>query len=192
VQSLARNEQRAALLLFRSGYFSTKQDLAGWRVFDTVRSLSDTFVDENRDFKFNERAERRDPRVLGAVAEQNNNAPTSKDAGKKPGRVLTFADASAVSDALIRNQANLVYFVDGLRWLMGDPAASGVAASEEDIRIRHTNNEDVAWFYGAIVMVPGLVLLAGRFATARARRSRGRVSVDSPGKDADQSAGGHV
>lgn len=192
VQALARNEQRAALLLFRSGYFSTKQDVADWRVFDTVRSLSDTFVDENRDFKFNERAERREPRVLGAAAEQSNHTPASKDGVKKLGRVLTFADASAVSDALIRNQANLVYFVDGLRWLMGDPAASGVAASEEDVRIRHTNNEDVAWFYGAIVIVPGLVLLAGRFATARARRSRGRVSVESAGKDADQSAGGRV
>ena len=168
VQSLARNEQRAAVLTFRSGYFVTSQDVKEWKVTDTIRSLSDTFVDETRDFKFNEAKEKREPRVIGAVAERK--VDISK--GLKPGRIVAFADASTVSDPIIRNQANLIYFVDGLRWLVGDVKSSGVASSEEDIRIRHTNKEDVAWFYGTIALVPGLVLILGAFATRRARRPR--------------------
>ena len=125
-------------------------------------------MDENRDFKFNEAKEKREPRVIGAVAERK--VDISK--GLKPGRIVAFADASTVSDPIIRNQANLIYFVDGLRWLVGDVKSSGVASSEEDIRIRHTNKEDVAWFYGTIALVPGLVLIVGAFATRRARRPR--------------------
>ena len=168
VQSLARNEQRAAVLTFRSGFFVTTHDGKDWKVTDTARSLSDTFVDENRDFKFNEGKEKREPRVIGAVAERK--VDISK--GLRPGRIVAFADASAVSDPIIRNQANLIYFVDGLRWLVGDVKSSGVASSEEDVRIRHTSKEDVAWFYGTIALVPGLILLAGAFATRLARRSR--------------------
>ena len=171
VQALARNEQRAAILTFRSGYLTTKQDVPGWSVFDTVRSLSDTFVDENRDFKFTEGKEKRAPRVIGAAAEKKDAAGADAKNQNK-GRVIVFADASAVSDPMVRNQSNLIYFVDGLRWLVGDVKASGVASSEEDIRIRHTNKEDVAWFYGTVALVPGLVIIAGALATRRARRVR--------------------
>ncbi len=186
VQTLARNDQKgAAILTLRSGYFTTKQDVPEWSVNDTVRSLSDTFVDENRNFKYDEGKEVRGPKVLGAVAEQKVSTkpdpksgaqpsplPGAKPDETPPGRVVAFADASIISDPLIQNQGNLVYFVDSLRWLVGGTLVTGVPVSEEDIRIRHTSKEDAAWFYGTIVLVPGLVLLAGALATRRSRRPR--------------------
>jgi ABC-type uncharacterized transport system len=173
VTTLARNEQRAAILTFRSGFITTKQDVPGWTETDTVRSLSDTFVDENRNFKFDEGKEHREPKVIGAAVEQKSDQKSDQKAGAsaKRGRVVAFADASIVSDPLVQNQGNLVYFVDSLRWLAGGAAPVGVPVSEEDVRIRHTSKEDAAWFYGTIVFVPGLVLLVGAFATRRARRA---------------------
>ena len=166
VQSLARNEQRAALITLKSGFFVTKDDGSVWNVFDTVRSLSDTFVDENRNFRFDDKSEKREPRVIGVALEQK----ILPSGAKSKGRIAAFADATLISDALVPNPANLVYFVDSLRWLFGEASVMGLASSEEDIPIRHSNNEDIAWFYGTVALVPGLVLLAGRFATSRARR----------------------
>lgn len=178
VQSLARNEQRAAVLTFRSGYLATRQDVPGWSVYDTIRSLSDTFVDENRDFKYTDGKEKREPRVIGAAIERKSEGDSNKDIKAQPrGRVVVFSDASAVSDVLIRNQANLIYFIDSLRWLVGDMKAPGIASSEEDVRIRHTKKEDMLWFYGTILVVPGLVLLSGSIATRRARRKQGTEVV---------------
>ncbi len=170
VQTLAKNDQRAALIFLKSGYFTTKDNNPSWSVFDTVRSLSDTFVDENRDFTLNEPAETREPRVIGVAMEQK----LPKDSAKSAGRIVAFADSTLISDALIGNQANIVYFLDSLRWLWGETSVMGVAASEDDIPIRHSNKEDVVWFYGTIVFVPAFILLVGRIATSRSRRPRGR------------------
>jgi hypothetical protein len=174
VQTLARNEQRAALIALKAGYFLSRGDHPGWTVFDTVRSLSDTFVDENKDFRFNEKSETREPRVLGVALEQK----TPKGSDKPVGRVVAFADATAASDALIENQANLLYFVDSLRWMFGEASVLGVPSSEEDIPIRHSKKEDIAWFYGTVALVPALILIVGKFATSRARRSRRRGGAE--------------
>jgi len=176
VQTLARNDQRAALIVLKTGYFSSRGDHPAWAVFDTVRSLSDSFVDTNKDFRFNEKLETREPRVLGVAMEQK----VPKGSGKGAGRVVAFADATAASDALIENQANLLFIVDSLRWLFGESSVLGVPSSEEDIPIRHSKKEDVAWFYGTVALVPALILIAGKFATSRARRSRGRGRAEEP------------
>lgn len=169
VQTLARNEERAAIISLKSGFFATKDDNPKWSVYDTVRSLSDTFVDENKDFRFNEKTETREPRVLGVALEQKH---LSTEPGQT-GKIVAFADSTAMSDALIENQANLVYFVDSLRWLFGEAATiRGLATSEDDVPIRHSKKEDLVWFYGTVGLVPALVLIAGKFATSRARRPR--------------------
>ena len=97
---------------------------------------------------------------------------------KPVGRVVAFADATAASDALIENQANLLYIVDSLRWMFGEASVLGVPSSEEDIPIRHSKKEDVAWFYGTVALVPALILIVGKFATSRARRSRRRGGAE--------------
>ncbi|MCX6127317.1 MAG: hypothetical protein NTV34_21560 [Proteobacteria bacterium] len=95
--------------------------------------------------------------------------------GGKRGKMITLADASAGADVLIRNQGNLVYIVEALRWLVGDQksaAGAGVAVTEEDVRIQHTRKEDIAWFYGTVLVVPLLVLGMGFLATRRVRRKQ--------------------
>jgi hypothetical protein len=169
ITSLARNDQRAAVLTFRSGYFKFNPDAEkDWQILETVRSLSDTFADENRDFKFNAGKEKRQTYVQGAVSQRKDGPGVMKK-----GKILGFADASAAADVLVRNQGNLMYITEGLRWLVGDTKKSGgVAATEEDVRIRHTRKEDLAWFYGTVLFVPALVLGIGAIANRRAKRVR--------------------
>jgi hypothetical protein len=173
ISSLARFDQKAALLTFRSGYFTMTPELGGWQNIETVRSLADTFADENKDFKFQEGKEKKNTYIQG-VASQKKGAP---GADGKTGKLIALSDASAASDLLIRNQGNLIYFVESLRWLAGSPAAqgSGVASSEEDVRIRHTKREDTIWFYGTVALMPALVLGLGFIATRRAKRTRKQV-----------------
>ncbi|MCX6119206.1 MAG: Gldg family protein [Proteobacteria bacterium] len=170
IASLARNDQRAALLTFRSGYLEVTSEFNGWQNFETVRSLPDTFADENKNFKFDEGKEKPNLYVQGV-------ATSRKDPGAngKKGKIVTLSDASAASDLLIRNQGNVVYIAEALRWLSGSPiasASSGVPTSEEDIRIRHTRNEDLIWFYVTVAAVPLLILGIGYMATRRAKRKR--------------------
>jgi hypothetical protein len=171
VVALARNDQRAAILTFRSGFLKVTSEMSGWQSFETVRSLSDTFADENRDFKYTEPNEKRNPYVLGVASVQKE----QKAGSPKKGRLVVFADASAVSDLLLRNQGNLIYLIESLRWSIGDNAAAsgaGVASTEEDVRIQHSRKEDLAWFYGTVLLVPLLVLGAGFFATRRTSRKQ--------------------
>jgi hypothetical protein len=63
---------------------------------------------------------------------------------------------------------NQVLFVDAMRWLVGEESWSGQTNTEEDVRIEHTKQQDLAWFYSTIFGVPGLVLAAGLFFRRRA------------------------
>ncbi len=143
-------------------------DTKDWQVFETVRSLADSFPDENRDFKFNEGKEKKSAVVMGAAIVRKEAPGVSKR-----GKLLVLSDASAVGDVLVRNQGNLTYFVEGLRWLVGDSKKTGgIASTEEDVRIRHTRKEDLAWFYSTVLLVPALVIAIGAIANRRARRTR--------------------
>ncbi len=171
ISSLARNDQRAALLTFRSGYLEITSEFNGWQNFETVRSLADSFADENKNFKYDDGKEKKNAYVQGVATIMKD----LKAGATKKGKVVVLSDANAASDVLIRNQGNLVYLAEALRWISGSPIASagaGVASSEEDVRIRHTRKEDIAWFYATVVLVPLIVIGIGYAATRRARRHR--------------------
>lgn len=168
IPSLNKNDERIAILTFKSGYFSVTSEFAGWQNFEVIRSLSDTYNDDNKDFKFTEKTqETRAAYPIGTASIQKKD-PKTPD--KKLGHVVAFADASAISDAILKNPGNLIYFADSLKWLAGDSKTQGALSTEEDVRIRHTRNEDLVWFYGSVVAVPILVLVAGYFATRRTKR----------------------
>ena len=62
-----------------------------------------------------------------------------------------------------------------MKWLVGESDFQGSLSSEEDVKIQHSQKEDVLWFYSTITGVPGLVLLFGMIATrSRRRRSGGQ------------------
>lgn len=175
VVSLARNDERVAVLVYQGGHLQVAPEASGWKAFETVRALSDTFVDLNRNYKFDGPPEKREGYVLGAVAERRQPkgaADANKAKTVKNGRLFVFADATVVADALVRNQGNVIFFSDSLKWMVGDIELAGELATEEDVKIRHTRKEDVVWFHGTVIAVPLLVLGAGFLATRRGKRSQ--------------------
>ncbi len=86
-----------------------------------------------------------------------------------------IGDATWMSNAELRNQANAVYLVSTVGWLTQDPALTGETEDEEDIKIQHTKEGEAMWFYGTSLLVPALVLLGGML-RVRARRSKGNAS----------------
>jgi hypothetical protein len=163
IAQLARADERTALLLFRSGYLKLTPEKNGWQSSETIRAGEGTFADVNRDFKWSGADEEKAGHVVGSALQQKN----AKD-GRK-GKIVVMADASIASDFLLRNPGNLVAVVESIHWLAGE-AARSAPSSEEDIKIRHTNKEDMAMFYGTVLVVPALVLVAGAIGTRRRRR----------------------
>ncbi|HEX2881342.1 MAG TPA: hypothetical protein VHO25_17560, partial [Polyangiaceae bacterium] len=58
-------------------------------------------------------------------------------------------------------------------WLGGEESFTGEVNTEEDVRIEHSQQKDLAWFYGTIFGVPGLVLAGGLIVSRRSRQSKG-------------------
>ena len=85
--------------------------------------------------------------------------------------MFVVADADCMSDLAIGfAETNQIFFVDALRWLSGDESFSGEIATPEDVRIQHTKQKDVFWFYGTIIGAPALLLGVGVLLTRRNRR----------------------
>lgn len=183
VASLARNDERIAVLIYQGGHLTLKRESADWKVTESVRSLADSFVDNDRDFQLSG-SEKRNSYVLGAVAEPK--VPKVDPKSKKPGgRIIAVADASLLSDALLRNPGNFVFVSDTIKWLVGDVDRTGQVASEEDVKIRHTRKEDVIYFHATVAVVPLLVLAAGYFATRRRRDGEGSDSEQTKQEKTD-------
>ena len=182
VSSLSRHDERVAVLLYQSGYFKVTPDNGTWTAAETVRSMGDTYADINRNFKFDP-DEKRQFYAIGVAAELKNkpkdaSSPNSDKKSLHQGRVVAFADASAIADGLVRNVGNALFFADSLKWLVGQAELQGQLASEEDVKVRLSKKEDIYWFQGTVVVVPLLVLGAGFIAT---RRRNGRAKGKQEG-----------
>lgn len=89
--------------------------------------------------------------------------------------MFVIADADCLSDLAIGfAETNQIFFVDAVRWLSGDESFSGEIATPEDVRIQHTKQKDVFWFYGTIIGAPALLLGMGLLVTRRTRRTARR------------------
>ena len=90
--------------------------------------------------------------------------------------MIVLADADALSDQVIGNLGNYLFFEDGLKWLFKEKPLLGSVGAEEDVRIMHTRQEDVVWFYTTIFAIPLLILGIGifynRFRTRQTRRGK--------------------
>jgi hypothetical protein len=87
-------------------------------------------------------------------------------------RAFVLGDADALSDAALSNDANALLVVDAVRWLGGEESFAGTLSTPEDVRIEHTKQKDMIWFYGTTVGAPALVLGGGLLYTRRTRRSK--------------------
>jgi hypothetical protein len=181
VSTLSRNSPRAAIVVFGSGSLDKPTNMTG-KVDFAVRSPGNTFNDTNRNYKLDKEAERATTYniaaavtrpIAGAAPEPPKPDPKDKAKDKKPEskemRAFVTADVDAFSDLVLTNViGNQVLFVDAMRWLVGEESFSGQVNNEEDVRIEHTKQQDLAWFYSTIFGVPAMVLGVGLFFRRRA------------------------
>ena len=85
--------------------------------------------------------------------------------------MIVAADAHIVADAVAGagSPANLLFIMDGLKWLAGESKFAGETNSEEDVKIRHNRKENLIWFHSSVYGVPLFILLVGFIATRRRR-----------------------
>ena len=189
VTSLARHDERIAIIALQAGYLTVTPSLGNWKALETVRTLADTFIDLNKNYTFDSDKEKRGSYAMGAIATMAIASPapaavpTPGTDGKSPpkpveekapqeARVVAFSGASAISDPLLQSPGNVLYAVDAFKWLVGESKTSGTISSEEDVKIQHTKDKEAAWFYSTVMGVPLLVLGAGFFATRRGSSRR--------------------
>jgi hypothetical protein len=191
VTTLSRNSGRAAVVLFGAGSLDKSKAAGDAKVDFTIRSMTGTFRDKNRNFSedadekgggvFNLAAAITRPVAAHAVAKpaddkKGDKGKDDKGKGKDENELRAFvlADADALSDLVMgRVVGNQVLFVDALRWLVGEESVQGLPNTEEDKRIEHTKQVDLGWFYGTIFGAPALVLGLGLFVSRRSRSRSG-------------------
>jgi hypothetical protein len=191
VSTLSRNSSRAAILMASSGSVSRAQGSAA-KVDIALRAMSGTFDDQNRNYAFDDGKEKRDSYGLAAAAtlpvdssappppkkEEKGDKDAKKDiptvAPPNEMRAFVLADADVLSDLLMSNfMSNQLLVVDALRWLGGEESFAGEVNSEEDVRIEHTQQKDLVWFYATIFGAPAMVLGLGLAYSARGRKAKG-------------------
>lgn len=174
ISTLSRVSSRAVVLLPMTGSLEKKQTEA--KVDFVLRSSSGTFGDKNGNYELDP-DEKKATFNLAAAVSQPLAEGVNKDKVKGPAetRMFVIADADCLSDLAIGfAETNQVFFVDAVRWLSGDESFSGEIATPEDVRIQHTKQKDVFWFYGTIIGAPALLLGAGILTTRRTRRTARR------------------
>jgi hypothetical protein len=160
---------RAPVVFFTSGYFQEISPRPKETSIDfPVRAHPQTWNDLNNNFQFDPPQEvRKGWELMAAITGK----PGSPAEGQS--RALLFADSDCLTDPLVAQFGNPYLAMDGMKWLLGEEAIAGEISTEEDVPIRHTRNQDKAWFYGTSFAIPGLVLLVGFFATRRRSRKDG-------------------
>lgn len=156
VSTLAKNDERMGVIIYQSGYFQSPEEKSDWKLTTAIRSLATTFNDRNGNFQFDSNAgEARQAYPIGIAAQKGD------------AQIFAFADASLVSDPLIRNPGNQLAVSDVIKWLVGDMQFSGHTESEEDVKIQHSKSRELFVFHGSIYAIPLLVIFCGFIATRR-------------------------
>ena len=176
-QALSRSTSRANLIFPRTGSIELTRDVdvrARPDVKFVAKTLVGTWADLNGNLELDEPAEARKTHQLVAAIE----LPKPAGSDQPTGRAIVTADADLVSDRILRFSApNRQWVADAVHWLQRDVALSGGVPLPDEVPLMHTREEDKAWFYGAILGVPLLVLGVGiGQSIRRAQRSRRRSS----------------
>lgn len=175
VSTLSRISARAAVLLPGVGSLDKAPGSAASIDF-VLRSSPGAFADKNANYTLDE-GEKKATFNLAAAITKPLAEGTDKGKVKGPAEMRAFvvADADAVGDVgLGIAETNQLLVVDAVRWLAGDESFSGEIVTPEDVRITHTKQKDVFWFYGTILGAPSLLLGLGVLMTRRARGASGR------------------
>ncbi|HEY3595182.1 MAG TPA: hypothetical protein VGL13_14955, partial [Polyangiaceae bacterium] len=183
VSSLSRNSTRMPVVFGSAGSLERKQVADPDLKFDfTVKAMTDTFADANGDFQYQSNEKKAAFSLAAAVWK-----PIKGDKNNAEMRAYVIADSDALSDFYLGNEPNDFLFIDAIRWLGGEESFAGATSSTEDVRIEHTKQKELVWFYGTIFVVPMIVLGLGMI---YGRRSRGKSSESAPTRAAAPQGGG--
>jgi hypothetical protein len=97
-------------------------------------------------------------------------AVTLGEKGDGEGRAVVLGDGDFITNKLANNAGNMVLFVDTLAWLVGNEDLTGEVATEEDIAIEHSREQDKVWFYATTFGMPAPILVLGLWIGRRRRR----------------------
>jgi hypothetical protein len=187
VSSLSRNSTRMPVVFSGAGSLDKRQGADPELKIDfTVKAMTDTFADANGDFQF-QTGEKKAAFGLAAAVSKTLNANPGDGKSPVEMRAYVISDADVLTDFFLGNEPNDFLFVDAIRWLGGEESFAGATASSEDVRIEHTKQRELIWFYGTIFLVPLLVLGLG---LVYGRRARAKPSLSThTGAAAAQSGG---
>jgi hypothetical protein len=169
VTTASRHQREVATLFYRGGALD-KAKAAGEpspRVTFPLRSDAAFWLDTDGDFERDEGERSGAQNMIAAVTLKGE---ASEGGAPVEGRAVVIADGDFITDRLARNNGNGLVFVDALAWLIGNEELGGEVASEEDVPIEHSREEDRLWFYGTVFAVPGPVLAVGLLVARRRRR----------------------
>ncbi|HKQ68113.1 MAG TPA: Gldg family protein [Polyangiaceae bacterium] len=169
VSTLSRNSGRAHVVFAGAAALDKRPGADASLKFDfALKAMQDTFADQNGDFAYQD-SEKKTQFNLGAAVSRMLDPHAANYTTVKELRIFAIGDADALSDAVFGNEANVIMFIDAIRWLGGEESFTGAIATTEDIKIEHTKQKDLVLFYGTIFLVPAVVLGLG---LALSRRSR--------------------
>lgn len=176
VSTLSRNSARAHVVFAGAAALDANPQSASlYKIDFCVKAMQDTFADANGDFVQQDNEKKNG--VFNLAAAVSNIRDPHADMDKVPHEMRVFAigDADAVSDAVFGNEANVLLFIDAIRWLGGEESYMGAVTSTEDVKIEHTKQKDLVLFYGTIFVVPAIALGLGLLFSRRTRGKGGRV-----------------
>jgi hypothetical protein len=153
-------------VFLRSGALAITEEPGGHglKTETLVRSLPGTFADADGSLS-PQRGE--DVGSVPLMAAVTSTVTPDEDGG----RMVVLADVDVVSDDLIQLiQGNALLLVDALRWLQRDSEPVLALPEDDDVKIVHRREEDLAIFYGTTFGIPLLVLILGWWAQRRRPR----------------------
>jgi hypothetical protein len=151
VTTLSRNSRRLVSIFLSSGYLEKikPKKIKKASVHFTVRTMPFTWEDKNQNFQFDSDEHKKIYNIGAAIT-----FPIGEKKEEKEARIIVLADSDLASDQIIRNVGNLYLLADGIKWLASEEEFVGEISQEEDIKIIHTREEDVIWFYSTIFVIP--------------------------------------
>ncbi|MDD9934570.1 MAG: Gldg family protein [Myxococcales bacterium] len=164
VTTANRHSREVATVFYRGTAFKKRGEAAPGapKVVFPLRSKREFWLDTDGDFERGEGEKESAKMMIGASVFQNE--------GGTDGRALVIGDGDFITNKLAGNGGNVLVFVDGLAWLVGNEELAAEVTSEEDVPIEHTSEEDKVWFYGTTFAVPAPVALLGLWVARRRRR----------------------
>jgi gliding motility-associatede transport system auxiliary component len=184
ISTLSRMGSRPVFFLSAGALDKKPNADAQLKIDFTVRALPDTFEDLNGNYRFDPQEKRQTYALAAAVTRAASGAGGKKRNDET--RMVVLGDSDAVSDAAFSNDGNVIFFADSVRWLGGEESFAGAIATAEDVKIEHTKQKDLVWFYGGIFGAPALVLGLGLLYSQRLRRGKKARATPSSTPEAPQ------